>query len=192
MLVMISGCVGISSIRYSQATPESGAAVTLVQEKYVGEMYVVNDLAYHVYPVNSVRKDLMLFPFPFPTSSPTKGSSPFVVGIALKADSIGYSFEPARVEYLNANAQRIQPVRIQGPFPCNSQKAPPAWRPANEVVEQLPKACVYMWLEFETTPPDPATPFFVRVAGVHSAVGDVMLPALHFEEGTRNETFSVP
>jgi hypothetical protein len=193
LTLIVSGCAGVSSIRYSKPAPEDGTAVTTVQEKYVGEMYAVKGIAYHVYPGNSASKDLMLFPFPLPTSNPAPGVPPFVVGVALKAATGGYSFEPSRVEYWGSDARRIHPARIQGPFPCDSQKPRPAWKQVTTGgVEQLPNSCSYMWLEFETTPPDPSHTFFVQVAGLRSAEGDVVLPVLRFEEATRTETFAVP
>jgi hypothetical protein len=190
--LIVSGCAGISSVRYSKPTLEAGVQVTAVQEKYVGEMYSINGIAYHVYPVNGARKDLMLFPFPLPTSTPASSIPPFVVGIALKASVGAYSFEPSLVEYWSSNVQRIYPTRIKGPYPCDSQQPRPAWKPASEVAVQLSLSCSYMWLEFQITPPDPSQTFFVKVGGVRLAERDIVLPTVHFKEATRTETFAVP
>src|ERR1700741_135402 len=62
-LFACEGCFGISRDRYSKPSVE-GTGVSTVKERYVGDMYVVGDVAFHIFPLNATGTDVMIFPVP--------------------------------------------------------------------------------------------------------------------------------
>lgn len=191
-LLGTAGCVGLSSIRYSKPMTE-GTKIATVKERYVGDMFVIDDVAFHIYPGNSKSTDLMIFPVPFPSFEHSRNNPPFVVGLAIKTKKSGYSFSPAAVRFWTDSSNQLQPSRRQGPFRCDSSQIPPPWVSINAATFELePNSCVFMWVEFETVAPDPSQTFFIEMAGLRLNERNFSLPVIKFEEAKRNTTFAVP
>ena len=186
-----AGCFGISRVRYSK--PSVGVtSVPIVRERYVGDMYVMGNIAFHVFPLNAMESEFMIFPAPLHFSERPEAGKPFLVGVAFKTKSEGYQFSPSSMRYWLDPAQPLSPTSIQGPYGCGSHKAPPAAAPVTpEMIALAPESCVYMWFSFDTSTPDPAQTFFVALT-VHFQDRDISLPVVQFQPGKRTTSFALP
>lgn len=186
-----TGCFGISRDRYSKPSVE-GTVASTVKEPYVGDMYVVGDVAFHIFPLNSTGTDVMVFPIPHRFAEPSVSETSFSIGLALKTGAEGYAFSPASVKYWSDPAARISASSIQGPFGCRSSKPRPPTRPvAVTSISLAARTCLYMWLNFDTATPDPAQTFFVALRlRLHDE--DIELPVIRFQQANRTRTFAVP
>jgi hypothetical protein len=191
-LLFFAGCAGISKIRYSEPAPV-GARVVTRQERYVGKMFVSGDVAFHLYPCNPKSTDLLLFPIPAPFPEITAHQPPFVVGLALRTERNGYTFDPASVVFWEHPSKKIRPVRIQGPFACDSPTPRAPWASiAVTPIALQPQICNFMWLEFDAIPPDPSRIFFIEVGGLQMNGSFRELPVIRFQEARRTESVVIP
>lgn len=185
------GCFGISHDRYSK--PSLGmTSLPIVHERYVGDMYVMGDVAFHVFPLNTMGSEFMLFPVPYHFAEPPKGAKPFSVGVAFKAKTEGYGFNPSSIKFWLDPAQPLSPTTIQGPYDCGRQKALPVAAPVTaKLIDLAAGSCFYMWLNFDTVAPDPAETFFVELT-VNFQDRDVSLPVVQFQPKKRTTSFVLP
>jgi hypothetical protein len=186
-----AGCFGISSDRYSKPSVER-TDVPSIYERYVGDMYVLGDVDFHIFPVNTKGTEFMIFPAPCQFAEPHGIVKPFSIGVALKVKAEGYAFSPSSIKYWSDPAQQILPSGIRDPFGCGGHTAPPPIVPVTTTpIPLAPRSCVYMWFDFDTAAPDPAQTFFVALSVLFQDK-DIALPVVKFQPGKRTSTFALP
>lgn len=187
------GCIGISNIRYSRPTLEDNMVITLKFEKGVGEMFVTQDIAFHVYPLNAKDSGVALLPIPFPYKESPTSEPAFDIGISLKPSRSGISFNPQRVLYWRDPAEKFSPVSIIGPYECVSSVARPPIRTLPvDIIDLEKNIASCFWLTLNVVPPDPSQVFFIHVNGLVLEGKDYLLPVIRFKEDKRKETFAIP
>ncbi len=163
------------------------------RESGVDSMFLWSDVAFSVYPLNRKSKDLLLFPLPLPIGETTGAATSFRIGVALRPTHSGTIFDPMRVKYWIDKASVSYPLRIQGPYACNSSSARPPWRSMPvDSIEVPALQCTYVWLEFPVAAPDPKETFHVQIDGVTVDGADRPIPSLEFLEAKKTESFTLP
>lgn len=190
---VLIGCFGVSSIRYSKPTLEGDANIPVKSEKYVGDMFVTPDIAFHVYPLNSKDSGMSLFPIPFPYRESKTKFDKFSIGISFKPAKPGMSFNPADVLFWRSVADPHRPVSVIGPYECaSSAQRPPQRSLPIESIMLKDNTATCFWLDISVVPPDPTEIFFVQVNGLVYEGKQYSLPVIRFKEDKRTETFALP
>lgn len=198
MLVVISltqliiGCVGISSVRYSKPILE-GDANLVKYEKYVGNMFIAPDIAFHVYPLNSMDSGISVFPIPFPYGESRTKFTKFSIGVSLKPTIPGMAFNPEGVLFWRLVTDQHKPVSIIGPEECSSSAPrPPRQSLPVEPILLKENTVTCFWLEMSVEPPDPTEIFFIQIKGLSLKGVSYPLPIIKFLEDKRMEIFAIP
>jgi hypothetical protein len=187
------GCCGFSGIRYSKPTLEGDAGIPVKSEKYVGDMFVTPDVAFHVYPLNGKDSGLAICPIPFPYGESKTESTRFLIGVSLKPTKPGMSFIPQDVLFWRVAADPHRPISVIGPFECASSEPRPLQRslPVEPILLKENTATCF-WLDVSVTPPDPAEIFFIQIKGLSLDGRQYSLPIIRFQEDKRRSTFALP
>ena len=95
---ILSGCFGISSVRYSKPTL-LGASAAIRSVNDVGEMYVFDKIDAFVFALNARSTNIGLFPIPFYEAEHDPKVPKFRLLLALEAKHEGIVFDVTNVEY---------------------------------------------------------------------------------------------
>src|SRR5450631_3233509 len=82
--LIVGGCAGISSVRENKANV-IGGHVEVREQRYVGEMFVLDGIDIRVEPLNRKSKNLLIFPVPMFESESTTKYANFSVSVAVRA-----------------------------------------------------------------------------------------------------------
>ena len=192
LTLVCEGCaIGISNVRYSQATPE-GSAIHTVDEPYVGEMFVAEDVKFRVFVSNAKSADTMIFPVPYHSREETPRGNALSVALYLKVPNAEYTLFPGALKFWRDTEPSIGPKMIRGPSSCASQEPPPDTAVDTKRITLSSNSCLVMWLEFDSIPPDPAEIFYFQIGGLQLSGKDIPLPILEFHQSKKRQTFAIP
>lgn len=187
------GCFGVSSTRYSKPTLDGNTVLPVKYEKYVGEMFVTPDIAFHVYPLNSTDSGVALFPIPFPYGEGQTRLDKSSVSVSLRPSKPGFTFSPQEVLFWRVDTDPQAPVTVIGPRECaSSSPRPPQQTLPIEPILLKDNVAFCFWLDISVAPPDPADIFFVQIKGLNFKGSPYSLPIIKFQEDKRNEIFALP
>lgn len=193
---LIGGCVAVGRIRGSQATIEiSTTPVGQQFERYVGNVFVLDDIHFRISAKNRMGTYIMLFPIPIPFPIRDKPSKVpgFYVSVYFIPQKSGAVFDPQKVIFWHDPLIKQMPTRIEGPLDCKSSEPRPVTRPLPVVPFELGEAiCTYMWLYFDAVLPDPSQTFFIEIRGLTFNGVERPLPAVRFQEAVSIETVAIP
>lgn len=189
---LLIGCFGVSKVRYSKPIVEDDTN-PVIFEKNVGDMFVAQDIAFQVYPLNSKNSGMSFFPIPFPYSESRTKLEKFSIGVSLKPTIPGMSFNPEDVLFWRLATDQHKPVSIIGPYECASSAPRPPQRslPVKPILLNENIASCF-WLDLLVEPPDPTEIFYIQIRGLSLEGRQYPLPVIKFQEDNRTETFAIP
>jgi len=189
----VSGCVGISRVRESKANVVGGG-VEVRDQRYVGEMFVLDGIDIRIEPLNRKSKNLLIYPVPMFESESKKKHAEFSVSVAVRATRPDVRFDPYEVMYrTEIDGEGVHPTKLVGPYLCGSTaRRPEAIQLPSGPILLLANDTYCMWLFFAIEPPDPSQRFYFSLPLVQVQGEHIVLPEIEFSEGARLGSFAVP
>lgn len=188
--MMLAGCFGLARVNFSEPYLDPPERFR-VDERYVGEMFHVDDVELRVEPFNSRSTGFLLLPVPLPVRPEALSKPPFLIYLALRAYLDEFQLDPSRV-VLARGATSAVPSKITGPYLCGSVAPRPEERPLPVPRIPLPVGLpICLWLEFPVPPPPPEEPFSITLEGLTQSETPYPLPPVHFRPSRRIDVLGV-
>ncbi len=189
----VSGCVGISSVREGKANVVGGG-VEVRDQRYVGEMFVLDGIDIRIEPLNRKSKNLSIFPVPMFESESKRKYAEFSVSVAVRATRPDVRFDPYEILYrTKVGDEGVHPTKLVGPYPCSGNaRRPEAIQLPSGPNLLLANNTYCMWLYFAIEPPDPRQRFYFSLPSLQVQGEQIALPEIEFSESARRESFAVP
>ena len=192
LLVACTGCFGFEA-RHSSEPLIPGAKTEF--QRYVGDMFVLPEIAFHLYPGNRETSGMPFpIPPPPPQCAPAAQHPPFHVEVAFRPSLNGFTFDPTRVDLEIPGMPKTRPDALRGPYDCSAVSGVPT------DYSRLPSAALplktgvttCMWLEFQVPTPCPQQRFAIQLGGLALSGVDYALPKVDFRELRGFGTFAIP
>jgi hypothetical protein len=193
--VLLSGCfIGVAHMRYSAPTiDDASVKARHVSGVPVDKMFLLEDVAYFVYPENEQDdEDMMIVPFPWVFKNSGSAGPTFQVGIGLKPNRDGFVIDPAQIRLLRGGDDIVAPTRIIGIGKCGTSSGR-GWMPLPVPPVILPQGvCTGFNVEFAVAALDPRESYSIEVAGVTLDGVVREIPVVHFQERKRVDPMGAP
>ena len=192
LLASLCSCFGLARVQYSEPVTDD-PRVSLRKVREWGRMFVMGDVIFNVDPSNDVRHPVLLFPIPLDGGKTVPEGPTFTVGVYLWSETEELQLDVNEIEFWRERGTRLTATSFLGPFDCAASPTAEELRPHAARTLQLKRGvCNFVWVKFDTTPPDPKEPFWMKISGVSAGGRDIDLPGVAFRAARKTESIALP